>query len=151
MDSALPEAMNRFVRSEQQRWPGLYVCGERLEPGAVADWQLPEPSGDYSEIITFSAGQAMEDFRQENGYALDSTGQGPYSVFYGRHGRPLRASSVSGVRAASPEEATAVEGVGLGLSQYYTVSRVTPEDAAADRFSEQVLEDFLASFEAPGT
>ncbi|MET9233256.1 hypothetical protein ABZW58_02445 [Streptomyces cellulosae] len=58
---------------------------------------------------------------------------------------------MSGVRAASPEEATAVEGVGLGLSQYYTVSRVTPEDAAADRFSEQVLEDFLASFEAPGT
>lgn len=87
VDSAFPEAMKRFVRSAQQRWPGLYMCGERLEPGAVADWQLPEPSGDYSEIVTFSAGQEMEDFWQENGYALDSTGQGPYSVFL-RFARP---------------------------------------------------------------
>ena len=111
------------------------------------DWSLPEAEDDdYSGIVTFSSGHEMETFWEENGYALDASGQGPYSVFYRLHAHTLQAETVSGVEAESPEAIEAVEGTSLLLSEYYAVSLVTPEDPAADPFSEGVVDDFVSSF-----
>jgi hypothetical protein len=147
VDASFPEGMRRFVRLGQQRWPGLFLYGEPLSPGVLADWRLPEPEEDgLSGIVTFSSGQEMEDFWEEHGYALDAERQGPYAVFYRHHAQPLRATTVSGVHASSPEDEAAVEGTGLLLSEYYAVSIVTPEDPETDPFSRRVVDDFLASF-----
>jgi hypothetical protein len=149
VDASFPEGMRRFVRLGQQRWPDLFLYGEPLPPGAPADWRLPEPEDDgLSGIVTFSSGQEMEDFWEEHGYALDAEGQGPYAVFHRHHAQPLQAT-VAGAHASSPENAAAVEGTGLLLSQYYAVSIVTPEDPGADPFSRSVVRDFLASFGGP--
>ncbi|MEV0218685.1 hypothetical protein [Streptomyces sp. NPDC050704] len=150
VDASFPEAMHRFVRRGQQRWPGLFLYGEPLSSGAVEGWSLPEvEDDDHSGIVTFSSGQEMEDFWEDNGYALDTSGQGPYSVFYRLHALPLHATTVSGVRAASPEAEDAVEGTALLLSQYYAVSVVTPEDPAVDPFSRGVVNDFVESLGTP--
>jgi hypothetical protein len=147
----IESAMRCFVQRGQQRWPGLFLCGEPLPPGASADWQLAAADpDDFSAIVTFSSGQAMEDFWEDHGYALDASGQGPYSVFYRLHPQPLRAKSVSGVRATSSAAEMTVEGTGLLLSEYYTVSLVTPEDPAVDPFSEAILDDFVHSFGVSG-
>ncbi|TPQ19735.1 hypothetical protein [Streptomyces sporangiiformans] len=149
-DSTFPAAMRRFVRRRHELWPGLFLQGELLVSGALAaDWCLTEvEDGDYSGVVTFSSGQEMEDFWEENGYALDASGEGPYAVFYRLQLEPLHAKTVTGVRSASPEAATAVEGTGLLLSEYFAVSVVTPEDPASDPFSESVVNDFVASFGA---
>ena len=150
-DASFPEAMHHFVRRGQQRWPGLFLYGEPLSPGAAAHWRLPEvEDDDFSGIVTFSSGQKMEDFWEDNGYALDDSGQGPYSVFYRLHAHPLRGTSVSGVQAETPEAEEAVEGTALLLSEYYAVSVVTPEDPAIDPFSGGVVNDFMESFGAAG-
>ncbi|MEV8604823.1 hypothetical protein AB0465_33675 [Streptomyces griseoviridis] len=147
VDASFPEAMRGFVRRGQLRWPGLYVYGEPL----AADWRLPEVADDdYAGIVTFSSGQEMEDFWEENGYALDASGQGPYSVFYRLHPLPLSAATVTGVRAGSEEAEAAVEGTALLMSRYYAVSLVTPDDPAADPFSRSVVAEFADSFGSPG-
>ncbi|WP_405647136.1 hypothetical protein [Streptomyces sp. NBC_00019] len=149
VDASFPEAMRRFVRRGQQRWPCLFLYGEPLSPGAATDWRLPEAADDdYSGIVTFSSGQQMEDFWENNGYALDSSGQGPYAVFYRRHEQPLHAAKVSDVRTSSAEAAEAVEGTALLLSEYYAVSLVTPEEPATDPFSRGIVDDFVRSFGA---
>jgi hypothetical protein len=84
-----------FVRRRHQRWPGLFLDGEPLTSGALADWRLAEDD-DFSGIVTISSGQEMEDFWEDNGYALDASGQGPYAVFYRLHAQPLHATTVSG-------------------------------------------------------
>lgn len=147
VDMSFPEAMRRFVRRGQQRWAGLFLYGEPVGTEALMDWSLPEAEGDdYSGIVTFSSGHEMEAFWEENGYALDASGQGPYAVFYRLHDQPLQAGTVSGVQAESTEAVEAVEGTSLLLSEYYAVSVVTPEDPAADPFSGGVLDDFVNSF-----
>ncbi|MFJ8714958.1 hypothetical protein ACIRD9_17475 [Streptomyces violaceus] len=147
VDTSFPEGMRCFVRLGQQRWPGLFLYGEPLPPGAPAEWRLPEPDDDgFSGIVTFSSGQEMEDFWEEHGYALDAARQGPYAVFYRHHAQQLHATTVSGVHVSSPEAEAAVEGTGLLLSEYYAVSLVTPEDPDIDPFSRSVLNDFVASF-----
>jgi hypothetical protein len=152
VDVSFPQAMTRFVRRGQQRWAGLFLYGEPVATEALADWTLPEGEGDdYSGIVTFSSGPEMEAFWEENGYALDASGQGPYSVFYRLHAQPLHAATVSGVRAESTEAAEAVEGTSLLLSEYYAVSLVTPGDPAADPFSKAVLDDFVNSFSPLGS
>lgn len=119
VDSSFPYAMTRFVELSLRRWPGLYLCDRPFSADDLAGWRLPESEDEYAAIVTFSAGQEMEDFWEHNGYALDPSGQGPYSVLYSLHQEPP--------------------------SPYWTASLVTPEDPATDRFSGQVLEDFLAS------
>ncbi|MET9392707.1 hypothetical protein ABZY20_20330 [Streptomyces sp. NPDC006624] len=147
-DASFPEAMRRFVRLGQQRWPGLFVYGEPLTDGAAADWRLPESADDdFPGIVTFSSGREMEEFWEANGYALDAARQGPYAVFYRHHGQPLHATTVSGVHVRSPEQEAAAEGTRLLLSQYYAVSVVTPEDPDTDPFSRDVVRDFVASFD----
>ncbi|MDH6217729.1 hypothetical protein [Streptomyces pseudovenezuelae] len=147
VDGSFPQAMSRFVRRAHQRWPGLFVYGEPVHPAAAADWQLPEADADdYASIVTFSSGSDMEEFWEENGYALDASNQGPYAVFYRLHAEPLQATKVSGVRVGSPEAADTVEGTALLMSQYYAVSLVTPADPSVDQFSKAVVDDFAESF-----
>jgi len=149
VDSSFPAAMRRFVRRRHQRVPGLFLYGEPLTADALANWGLPEADeeeDDYSGIVTFSAGQEMEDFWEENGYALDASGEGPFSVFYRLHAKALRARTVAGVESESDEGAMAVEGTGLLLSEYFAVSVLTPEDPASDPFSAGVLSDFVEAF-----
>ncbi|MER6269752.1 hypothetical protein ACFY0B_30395 [Streptomyces sp. NPDC001797] len=146
VDASLPDAMRRFVACAQRRWPQLLLSGE---PAAQkADWRLPEPDDDYSGIVTFSSGPEMEDFWEENGYALDDSGQGPYAVFYRRRTRPLHATTVSGIRTDDPDIVQAVEGTGLLMAEYYTVSLLTPDDPAADPFSAAIVNDFVGTFGA---
>ncbi|MFG2649845.1 hypothetical protein [Streptomyces sp. NPDC048436] len=150
-DLTFPVSMRRFVGRRHQRWPGLFLYGEPVSTQSLDDWKLPDDDDgddDYSGIVTFSAGQEMEDFWEENGYALDGVGEGPFSVFYRLHSQPLRADRVTGVRSVDAEAATALEGTGLLLAEYYAVSLVTPDDPAADPFSGRVLADFLESFGA---
>ncbi|MEU0968434.1 hypothetical protein ABZ357_24455 [Streptomyces sp. NPDC005917] len=145
-DSAFPDAMRRFVARAVRRWPRLLLS---VEPAAhEADWRLPEPDDDYSGIVTFSSGPEMEDFWEENGYALDDSGQGPFAVFYRRRTGPLHATTISGIRTDDPDIGQAVEGTGLLMAEYYTVSLLTPEDPAADPFSAVVVKDFVDSFSA---
>ncbi|MER7933211.1 MULTISPECIES: hypothetical protein [unclassified Streptomyces] len=144
VDSAFPDAMRRFVARARRRWSRLLLSGE---PSAgEAPWRLPEPDDDYSGIVTFSSGPEMEDFWEENGYALDHSGQGPFAVFYRRRTGPLHATAISGIRTDDPDVGQAVEGTGLLMAEYYTVSLLTPEDPATDPFSAGVVRDFVAAF-----
>ncbi|MER7836713.1 hypothetical protein ABTY98_12555 [Streptomyces sp. NPDC096040] len=146
VDASLPEAMRRFVARARRRWPRLLLSGE---PAAhEADWRLPEPDDHYSGIVTFSSGPEMDDFWEENGYALDDSGQGPFAVFYRRRTGPLHATTISGIRTDDPGVVQAVEGTCLLMAEYYTVSLLTPEDPAADPFSAAVVDDLVGSFDA---
>lgn len=147
VDTTFPAAVRQFVARRQQRWPGLLLCGEPVGAQSSAEWELPAvDDDDHPDIITFSSGQEMEDFWDENGYALDGAGEGPFSLFYRLHAQPLRAGQVTAVRCAGPEAAAAAEGTGLLLGAHFTVSLVTPQDPATDPFSGRVLADFLESF-----
>ncbi|MFF4748483.1 hypothetical protein ACWD5R_01205 [Streptomyces sp. NPDC002514] len=144
-DMSFPEAMRRFVARAQRRWPHLLLSGEPSVQ--AADWWLPEPDDDCSGIVTFSSGSEMEDFWDENGYALDVSGQGPYAVFYRRHPGPLHATTISGVSAEAADIGAAAEGTRLLMAAYYSVSLLTPEDPASDPFSAEVVKDFAESFD----
>ncbi|MGW5658486.1 hypothetical protein [Streptomyces humi] len=146
VDASFPDAMRRFVTRARYRWPQLLLSGEPV--AQETDWRLPGPDDDYSGIVTFSSGQEMEDFWEENGYALDGSGHGPYAVFYRRRTGPLHATTVSGIRTDDPDVVQAVQGTGLLMAEYYTISLLTPEDPAADPFSAAVVDDFVASFDA---
>lgn len=147
VDSTFPVGLKRFVLRQQERWPGLYLYGEPSSSIQLADWQPPVAVGeDYSEIITFSSGEAMESFWEENGYTLNAEGEGPVSVFYANRPHALLAGEVRNVECAEAGSAQSVEGVGLLLSEYFAVSLVTPDDPSTDAFSGQILRDFLASF-----
>ncbi|MEV0529355.1 hypothetical protein AB0I66_38655 [Streptomyces sp. NPDC050439] len=148
VDASLPTAMKQFVMRRHRHWPGIFLYGEPVSAESLAAWDLPEVDADdeYSGIVTFSAGQEMEDFWEENGYALNSDGEGPFSVFYSLRPQPLRAARVTGVQGADPEAVAAVEGAGLLLGEYFAVSLITPDDPATDPFSARVLRDFVESF-----
>ena len=76
VDSTFPVGLKRFVLRQQERWPGLYLDGEPSSSIQLADWQPPVAVGEeYSEIITFSSGEAMESFWEENGYTLNAEGE----------------------------------------------------------------------------
>ncbi|POX55405.1 hypothetical protein C3489_10150 [Streptomyces sp. Ru71] len=92
VDTSFPDAMPRFVELSLRRWPGLYLCGRPFTADDLAGWRLPESDDEYSAIVTFAAGQEMEDSWEDNGYALDASGQGPYSVLYRSHPSPLSES-----------------------------------------------------------
>ncbi|MFJ2818361.1 hypothetical protein [Streptomyces sp. NPDC087294] len=140
VDATFPEAMSRFVDHGRRRWPDAHVNGRPLPPQPARPWHLPEPEGDgYPDIVTFSSGQEMEDFWEENGYALDAAGEGPYAVFHRLH--PT-------VQDGSPQ---AKEETALPPAGYYTVSLVTPDDPSTDPFSQTVVTDFEASLGDAGT
>ncbi|MFI2430299.1 hypothetical protein [Streptomyces sp. NPDC018693] len=123
VDTSLPSAMVRFVRSARRRWPGLYVDGEFLTNEAWQTWEMNLPKDDVTPAaVTFTSGQEMEDFWEENGYALDGSGQGPYAVFYRRSQPPLEPG--------------------------YVVSVVTPSNPDTDPFSLVVMREFMEAFEA---
>ncbi|MFJ8491483.1 hypothetical protein ACIRBZ_24505 [Streptomyces sp. NPDC094038] len=145
VDASFPDAMRRFVARARHRWPQLLLSGEPV--AQEMDWRLPEPDDDYSGIVTFSSGPEMEDFWEEHGYALDESGHGPYAVFYRRRTGRLHAT-VSGVRTNDPDVGQVVEGTGLLMAEFYTISLLTPEDPAADPFSAAVVDDFVGSFDA---
>ncbi|WP_234543295.1 hypothetical protein [Streptomyces shenzhenensis] len=146
VDASFPDAMRRFVARARRRWPQLLLSGEPV--AQEADWRLPESADDYSGIVTFSSGQEMEDFWEENGYALDDSAQGPYAVFYRRRTGPLHATTISGIRTDDSDIVQAVEGTSLLMAEYYTISLLTPEDPTADPFSAAVVNDFVGSFDA---
>ncbi|MFJ4920270.1 hypothetical protein [Streptomyces sp. NPDC088725] len=147
-DAALPAVMKRFIQRQLRRWPGLFLYAEPFAISDLTDWRLPDPDDDgFPNVITFSAGQEMEGFWEEHGYALNSSGEGPFSIFYHLRAQPLRARRVTQVECADSEDTQAAEGIGLLLSTYFTVSLVTPEDPARDPFSGSVLNDFLLSYE----
>ncbi|MEU8783267.1 hypothetical protein [Streptomyces sp. NPDC048637] len=147
IDHAFPAAMKKFTQSQAQRWPGLFLDGEEVTAESLRDWQLPEdPEADYSDIVTFSDGQDMEDFWEDRGYALNDRSEGPFSVLYKRYPGALHAHQVIGVQLTDPEDSAAVEGTSLLLSEYFAVSLVTPEDPKADPFSGSILRDFLDAF-----
>ncbi|MFI2188615.1 hypothetical protein [Streptomyces sioyaensis] len=146
-DQSFLAAMKRFTLRQAQRWPGLFLDGERVTAESIRDWELPEnPEDDYSNIVTFSESQNMEDFWEDRGYALNDHGEGPFSVLYKHYPGVLRAHQVTGVQIADPEDSAAVEGTSLLLSEYFAVSLVTPEDPKADPFSGNILRDFLDAF-----
>ncbi|MGW8553274.1 hypothetical protein [Streptomyces tubercidicus] len=146
-DHAFLVAMNKFTQRQAQRWPGLFLDGERVTAESLRDWELPEaPEGDYSSIVTFSDGQDVEDFLEDRGYALNDHGEGPFSVLYKRYPDVLHAHQVTGVQLTDPEDSAAVEGTSLLLSEHFAVSLVTPEDPKADPFSGSILRDFLDAF-----
>ncbi|MEU2777498.1 hypothetical protein ABZ646_32545 [Streptomyces sp. NPDC007162] len=146
VDASFPDAMRRFASRARRRWPQLLLSGEPV--ARERDWRLPEPDGDYSGIVTFSSSPEMEDFWEENGYALDDSGQGPYAVFYRRRTGPLHATTVAGIRTDDPDVVQAVKGTGLLMAEFYTISLLTPEDPVTDPFSAAVVDDFVGSFDA---
>ncbi|MGX1762353.1 hypothetical protein ACWIG5_36570 [Streptomyces lydicus] len=146
-DHAFLAAMKKFTQHQARRWPGLFLDGEKVTEESLRDWQFPEdPEEDYSSIITFSAGQDMEDFWEDRGYALNDHGEGPFSVLYKRYPGVLHAHQVAGVQLTDPEDSAVVEGTSLLLSEYFAVSLVTPEDPKTDPFSGSILRDFLDAF-----
>ncbi|WP_432135017.1 MULTISPECIES: hypothetical protein [unclassified Streptomyces] len=123
VDLSLPSAMVRFVRSARRRWPGLFLDGEYLTPEAWQTWELDPPQDATTPAaVTFTSGKEMEDFWEENGYALDpSSGQGPYAVFYRRSQPPLEPG--------------------------FVVSVVTPANPDTDPFSLEITREFMEAFE----
>ncbi|MFF7159275.1 hypothetical protein [Streptomyces sp. NPDC008139] len=154
-DSAFYGALTRFADSRLRRWPGLHIDGRPVEPGSLPRWDPPaataeEPPGVETgpEIVTFSRGPEMEEFWEEQGYALDAAGEGPFSVLYSASPHPLHARRITEVvrAGAGEEDLQTVEGIGLLLSHYLAVSLITPDDPATDAFSASVRDDFLAAF-----
>ena len=142
--SGFAGAVRAFVAVQRTRWPGLYLCGEPVTADWVRDWF---PSGDadaeYPEILPFSSGPAMEAFWEDHGYALNSGGEGPFSLFYRLRRGPIRA------RLSEDADTDAViRGATVLLSQFHIVSLVTPEDPEKDPFSASVREDLLRCFAA---
>ncbi|MFC8715851.1 hypothetical protein [Kitasatospora sp. NPDC057198] len=147
VDSSFPERVARFVRAQRGRWPSLYFCGAPAAESLDADWRPDaDPGQEHPEILTFSGGPVMEEFWEEHGYALDGSGQGPFSVLYRFHRSPVGAR-LGGVRTRDRAAAAAAEGTELLMPAFFLVSLVTPADPDRDGFSRSVLRDFRRCFE----
>lgn len=146
-----PSRVKDFIGIQVRHWPGLLLDDEPLDAATMAAWTLPETEGQTeSEALTFCRDAAMDEFWEENGYALDAGGEGPFALFYRRFVSPLQADALSGVRQNLPEgqRPLDLEGAGLLLSEYYSVTLVTPEDPREDAFSRRVLHDLVNSLTA---
>ncbi|MFW6690312.1 hypothetical protein [Streptomyces sp. MAR4 CNX-425] len=146
-DLAFPGVARRFLVRRARHWPRLFLNGERLVGADLGNWRLPE-AADSSDanILGFARDAAMEQHWEDEGYALDATGEGPFALFYSRHPRPLTAAAVTGVSAVPAAVAESVESVGLMLTAFFVVTVLTPADPAADPFSGAVLRDLRESF-----
>ncbi|GAA2667227.1 hypothetical protein GCM10010400_29920 [Streptomyces aculeolatus] len=146
-DLGFPEAARRFLVRRTRRWPRLSLNGTPLDDAAPASWQLPEePGASGSHILGFARDAAMEQHWEDEGYALDGTREGPFALFYSRHGGPLTARAVTGVSGVPEPVAESVESIGLMLTGFFVVTLLTPDDPATDPFSGTVLNDLRASF-----
>lgn len=146
-DLGFPAAARRFLERRVRRWPGLLLNGVRPDAAALGSWHLPEERDAYeSDILGFARDAAMEQHWEDEGYALDGTGEGPFALFYSRYGGPLTAGAVTGVSGVPDRVAESVESIGLMLSGFFVVSLLTPEEPAADAFSGTVLRDLRESF-----
>ncbi|GAA2120273.1 hypothetical protein [Streptomyces synnematoformans] len=146
-DLGFPEAARRFLVRRTRRWPRLSLNGERLDDAALDGWRLPEePDASESNILGFARDAAMEQHWEDEGYALDDTREGPFTLFYSRYRQPLTAASVTGVSGVPESVAESVESIGLMLTGFFVVTLLTPDDPATDPFSGTVLRDLRESF-----
>jgi hypothetical protein len=156
---SFPHAAKRFAEAQLLRWPGLLLNEEPADAAQLASWSLPGAAGqggeneedeeDEDDLLTFCRDAGMNEFWDENGYALDPTGEGPFALFFGRYtSDPLYARELKGVSQTREPGKTPMEleGVGLLLPEYYAVTLVTPDDPTDDPFSAGVLQDLLRSF-----
>ena len=147
VDSSFSTCTRSFIARQLERWPNLLLCGEPMDAARLPEWVATVTPGEkYSEILTFSSGPAMEDFWEENGYALNSSGEGPFSIFYAYRHQLLTAQEVRQVRSTRPEDEQSLEGAQLLMSDFFIVSLVTPADPQADPFSGGILREFVDSF-----
>ncbi|AKH82294.1 hypothetical protein AA958_08670 [Streptomyces sp. CNQ-509] len=146
-DLGFPGAARRFLERRARHWPRLFLNGAPLDDTALGGWQLPEePDASESNLLGFARDAAMEQHWEDEGYALDETGEGPFALFYSRYGRPLTAGAITGVSGVPEQVAESVESIGLMLSGFFVVSLLTPDDPATDPFSGAVLRDLRESF-----
>lgn len=146
-DLGFPEAARRFLVRRTRRWPQLSLNGEPLDDATLSHWQLPEEADtSESNILGFARDSTMEQHWEDEGYALDDTGEGPFALFYSRYSRPLTAGAVTGVSGVPESVAESVESIGLMLTGFFVVTLLTPDDPATDPFSGTVLRDLRESF-----
>ncbi|MGW3295484.1 hypothetical protein ACWC9S_16050 [Streptomyces xiamenensis] len=147
-DEFFPQLTRAFIQRQLERWPALLFDEERLDEEMISGWDFPDTTNaTESEFITFCRDDEMNEFWDENGYATDSTGEGPFAVYFRRYADPLHAQRIEGVRQTRPDgrEPLLLEGARLLLSTYYVVTLLTPDDPATDPFSRSVLNDFVRS------
>ncbi|MEU8758795.1 hypothetical protein [Streptomyces sp. NPDC048659] len=103
----------------------------------------PDIRGDGSEsdIATFARDAAMEDFWEEHGYSLDSSGEGPFAIFY----KPFRAFSLRVDKGF--QEAGEIDWGGsfVLIPEGFHLSLVTPDDPSSGSFSGWVRRQFVES------
>ncbi|TDC76326.1 hypothetical protein [Streptomyces hainanensis] len=148
-DASFAAAAKTFLGLRLARWPGLLLNEEPFGEAALASWALPDTREErFPELMSFCRDAAMNEFWEENGYALDSSGEGPFSLFFRIRSSPLFAAHLSGVRETGRGDAppTDFEQVGLLLGDFYSVCLLTPDDPATDGFSRGVLRDLVRSF-----
>ncbi|TQF03752.1 hypothetical protein E6W39_17830 [Kitasatospora acidiphila] len=153
-DSSFGEQIVRFIEAQCERWPSLYFNCAPVAESFGPEWCLEvNPGAEYADHLTFSSGPEMENFWEENGYALDSNGEGPFAVFYSFHPSGitarLRDVEVEG-GAEGGEFAARLEGSELMLPEFFVASLVLPGDPAQDAFSLGVLADFRRVFGRQG-
>ncbi|WP_165984594.1 hypothetical protein [Streptomyces sp. YIM 98790] len=144
-----PARVRGFIQLQMERWPRFLFNEEELSTAGLASWTLPDTRGEkYPDILTFCKNAGMNDFWEENGYALDASGEGPFALFFRLHSDTLYAEELTGARQTVPadEDPYRLEGSSLLLTEYYTATLVTPENPREDPFSRSVVQDFLKSF-----
>lgn len=141
-------AVRRFIATQLGRWPGLLVDGVPASGRSAAHWSPEQGQGadDNPSIVGFARDPEMEQFWEDNGYALDERGEGPFSIFY-RSRTGLLQGRVAELSADDPSLPAAFDGSILILTSYFTLSVVTPSDPAADHFSRSIITEFIDSFE----
>ncbi|MBW5482769.1 hypothetical protein [Streptomyces bambusae] len=125
-----------------EKWPAYLINGSdhrSFDFGSIAFDPEADPAD--SEIATFSRDLAMEEFWEEQGYALGTDGEGPFAVFY----RPFREFSVTVDRGTETGSGVDWHGAVLLVPEGFHVSLVTPEDPSSDPFSGWVRDTLLRS------
>ncbi|MGC0315216.1 hypothetical protein [Kitasatospora acidiphila] len=144
VDVSFKERVARFIRLQCERWPSLYFNGVPVAEAFGSAWRPSvDPEAEDAECLAFSSGAEMEDFWEQNGYALDANGEGPFCLFY-KYYQSWIGAQLQSIDAEEYDGAmeSAALGAELRLSEFFLVSIVTPERPAEDEFSRSVVEDF---------
>ena len=146
VDRSFPERVRRFVSGLRSRWPELHINGRPAVEIPETQWK-PEFKSDQeeSEIITFSSGPEMEEFWEENGYALNESGEGPCSLFYLAQTGDASTPPVYAPRLPPEFEQEQFMGAQFLLTDFYLVSLITPLDPGEDSFSLWLKETFIGT------
>jgi len=133
----------RFFEQLRSRWPAFLVDidsqADRPAPGEIdPSSELPTERGEFSVVRD----AAMDQFSDENGYALMSDGEGPLlliyervpDVDYGLEGVIEPASPPGEVGVAAPYKAT------LCCREIWRFTLVTPNDPSQHSFSESLYQ-----------